>query len=237
MSEFNLPALPADMNVSDNVSTDQPFTPRIQLIHSTSKIIKEWNNADGKRPEAGEFLLGPPGQKLIGRTLNAVSLMWRDHALQVKGNEVTLESFDCPKPGHPAKNQDQEIFNKIIASKRSGDKKVQNRVGKDVLFWLPDYGVYAIYFFANTATKEAGNCVIKVEGQPKFGRFCIFTSYETPPSSSGFQWWLPEIENEMIPDGTVLPPQDQVIKEIQAFVSPSPKGEGRTSEGVDGRPR
>ena len=229
-----------EVPISNNLPVDSLFTTRLQLIHDTSKVRKEWKAENGPKPEAGDFLVGPPGAKLIGREFDAVSIFWRDHALQTRADEVTMESFDCPVRGMPPKNQDQEIFRMIEASKRSGDKKVQSRIGKDLMLWIPSEQKIVVYFLANTASREAVNaCVYDKEAKKyKFGYHVHFKSRETPPSSSGYQWWLPEIEVVGLPTAEMLPPQEILEDEFKKFIQPVPKGSGRVdNSGVDGRPR
>ena len=229
-----------EVPISNNLPVDSPFTTRLQLVHDTSKVRKEWKAENGPKPEAGDFLVGPPGAKLIGREFDALSIFWRDHALQTRGDEVTLESFDCPPRGMPPKTSDQEVFRRIEEMKRSGDKKFQSRIGKDLMLWIPAEQKIVVYFLANTAAREAGNaCIFNKETKTyKFGFHVHFKSRETPPSSNGYQWWLPEIEIIGLPTAEMLPPTEVLKDEFQKFIQPTPKGAGRVdNSGVDGRPR
>ena len=240
--------------VSDNVSIESRFTPRLQLLAALSKIRTQWNKDQGPKPEEGNFALGPPGFIFLSNQFFCVPLAWRDHALRTKGDDVLLESYNSPALGCLPKTPEEQVFNDIkmaAAAKSEADKKanIQNRTGKDVLVWVPQQaiqnspypqmskGVYGAYFLAGTATPEAENFKVN------FFKKVRVRSRQIDNRKTGFTWFVPEVE---LQDGGILEQEEMpnmVItkEEMTKFANPTAKGsdlpQATAAPGVDGRAR
>ena len=236
---------------TNNIDAKTPFTARLQLLHGPSKVRVDWNKDQGPKPDEGCFWVGPPGGAFMGLQFIAVPLAWRDHALQTKGETVMLESYNAPGLGQLPKTPDEDVFVAIKTAaankKNQVDKTLQNRVGKDVLLWIPAQkqadprwpgitsgGKFAIYYLAGTAVPEADNF------RANFGRLVTVKSHEV--NGKSFSWFVPEVtmHGDGSIDPTMLPDMAAAQDELTKFANPIAKGEAMpkpAAEGVDGRAR
>ena len=183
-------------SVSANAPTELPFTPRLQILHSLGKVIKEYQGDKANKPDEGDFWFGPPGGINLKRQFVAVPLSVRDHALSVDNSSTLAESYDCPQKGSPPKNPNQETFDRIMKSPKQmkeGNKSIFNYWGQDIFFWLPrqenfDSPNFAIYFFHSTARPVAeqtmnhkGKLILMKSGVAKSSQF----SWPTPEVYAG----------------------------------------------------
>ena len=264
MNELTLPGnneIPS--SVSTEVVTQKAFTTRLQMVHSLSKIMQEWKSEQGRKPEEGQFWLGPPGTVNLGNCFFAIPIATRSHALCIRGGEVHEESFNAPAKGSPPKSKEEEIFLEIKGrDKQVKERKEINYVGGDVLFWLPpaqhysvqgskevpynpnnvfeDYhpnGCYAIYFFNSTAAPVA-------EKAAGFRGKLVVVKRGADGKSAQFTWPLPEMfafPGTLDPTDSfhqklaIIPSQDSIKDEMTKFLNPAKPG--AKAEGVDGRPR
>lgn len=240
--------------VSNEVPIESGFIPRLQLLAALSKIRKEWDKEKGPKPEEGTFCAGPPGFIYLGNKFKMVPLAWRDHALRTQADEVMLESFNAPALGSLPKTPEEQVFNDIklaAAAKSEEDKKknVQNRVGKDVLCWIPMQtikdnpysamvkGIYAVYYLAGTALPEADNFKLHF-----FKKIVVRPRLINNPKT-GFSWHVPEVDRDG--DGILepedLPDMNVTKEEMTKFANPTAKGKDlpkpEAAAGVDGRAR
>lgn len=235
--------------VSNNVATEAAFTPRLQLLHPQSKVRVDWDKEQGPKPEEGNFWVGPPGGFFLGKSFRCIPLAWRDHALQTEGDTVTLESFNAPAFGSLPKTPEEETFAKIrsAAAKKDSKSKIQNRIGKDILLWIPKQtqadprwpglpaGKFVIYFLAGTAVPEAEN----------FRAFFFKATSVRAKEVNGrsFTWYVPEVALEG--DGSLeaeeAPDMSACKEEMQKFANPLAKGKDTPAPegaaGVDGHSR
>lgn len=237
--------LPAKINIDDsgivgttteNSPAEKPFLPRLQILYANSDVISTWDaNNDVPKPQPGTFWLGPPGGETLGTSFIGIPCAIRDHALQLKNGEVSLESFRRSSGTTPPKDKDESIFNQIENAPKQQDKKI-NRWGYDALIWIPAAKSFAIIFLHSTARPVGKDC------RTHKGQFCRFRVY-TPPSNN-YVWYIPEITpikqiDQLDPSKDTFLPQDNLLQqELVKFKNPVARGEGRENEtGVDGRPR
>ena len=232
--------------VSNNVSTEAAFTPRLQLIHGLSGVRTQWNKDSGPKPDEGNFCVGPPGFFFMGQKFFCVPLAQRDHALETKDDNVLLESFNAPGVGQMPANDAESVFLQIKSKMGTKEKGIQRRVGKDVLLWvtpqaqadprwpgLTGSGKFAVYYLAGTAVPEAENF------KRNFNRKVLVRSHQITTS---FTWYVPEVD--LHEDGSLdpseLPDLNIARDELTKFMNPVAKGDNmpkQTAEGVDGRAR
>jgi hypothetical protein len=230
-----------ESSVSSNAPTDSPFTPRIQLLHSLSQIIKEWKS-DGDKPVEGDFWFGPPGGLNLKRQIYVVPISTRDHALRYSGKSVIFESFQRQSvEAHPPRNREEEIFREIEKSpKNDVAKKQMNMWGADTLFWLPQLKTFAIYFFHSTARNVVGKFKDSSKNVNNLGKLMILSSVTI--KSSQFSWPSPEATiappfdlsdseqltlSEQIKGS--IPSPEKIKEEVTKFLNPVPQGGGRDS--------
>lgn len=223
----NLPNVPS--SVSNEVSTEPLFTTRLQIVHPNSKVLVEWDS-DDRPPSPGDLWLGPPGGTNLGSSVAASPLAQRDHALQLNGSEVALESFKRSATGSPPKDVDEEIFRKIEASPKDPTGKRMNHVGKDILFYLPEWKTFTILFFKGTARPQAAMArQYFPSDKSKNFKKCRITSQMVQGRGTQ-RWWIPVVTLDG--DGLFaaednLPTPKQLMEELTKFLNPLPKGEGR----------
>lgn len=235
----NLPDLPKTVS-EGNVDTSPLFTTRLQIISGQSKVKVDWNKDKGEPPVDGTIWFGPPGGKDLGIEIIVIPIAVRDHALQMKAGNVSLESFKAPPKIRPPQGIDEEIFRKIENNLKSKTKGIINYTGNDVLFWVIASITYrepiekfGIFFFRNTAIPEVANCKLN------FGKICRLFSDKIV--TANFTWYNPYIECLKSPKGEIpnysIPDEFKLKEELERFWNPTPQGEGREVVDPEGRPR
>lgn len=228
--------------VGASIPHTQAWLNSVQVLYPGSRIITTWTKEDGSIPPVGEFWYGNKNGTLLGKSFIAIPITFRDHALQMKGSEVTLESYkrlpqraDEFSPFPVNASQEEKDFHAIeIAPKQDG--KFLNRWGNDVLLWIPQLKVFATLYL-HSANRSCTDGYAN-----NLGKFCKLKVY-TPPSAQQTYYLM---ECRPVADISTLDPAKEIwvptdeamVEEVTKFKNPSPRNSNNNmGTGIDGRPR
>lgn len=219
--------IPGTVTVSRPQSS--PFTPRVQMLFTTSQVMTQWNKERGGKPDEGDFWLTPQNVNL-GTKFYFVPCGIRDHALQTDRTGVTKESFNTSDPE----------FQECVAI-RASNKKVEGAftyVGQDALLWLPTMKLFAVYFFSNNAARVVEG-FYKDEKTNAFG--CLHILHSGQYFSKRFNKMnkTPEVQRVtevVVGDAANNPTPEELREEIMKFRNPIVRN-ATPVPGVDGHPR
>jgi hypothetical protein len=237
------PLAKTDTDTGDDVSreierkTSGSFIPQLRIAQSSMEQVQT-----GKA-QIGEILLST-GENL-GHQAKVVIGPWRNHAIRFENmTEVGLEDFnltpnsifvapenkwvhpDGMTPGY------REILEKRIPDNNDTDNGplISNCAGHDVLFWLPDQGVFALFLVARTALSMAN---IYPLSRTNRGASALLSAV-MKSSKKGFKWQVPMLS---LSEEQFDAPSEEASKEImEQFLSPGIMHDPKSGE-TKTRPR
>lgn len=153
-ADFVSQAKYADTKALSVVTSSRNYLPRIQLMGSSSDIVKQ-----GDFPVGQFALIKNKVHQPIGKEVIMLILAWRPQATQFKPDVLN------------AYNPETDLF-KSIKARADADPQSSCGYGPNTLIWLPEQGETATFFLSNpTGRNEATNflgylgkpCVVKSE--------------------------------------------------------------------------
>ena len=143
--QFNTPAVNSDE--FNAIVSGGDFLARFQLFGSKTDAV-----AEGKIPVAHYGLVKGDDIMDLGLEVDVVIITWRSKAVQIKPEFVV---------SHTVKS---ELFQKIKAMSTVKDSGCM--YGPELLLWLPEAGVFAVYHMNSmTARREFKSTVCKLIGK------------------------------------------------------------------------
>lgn len=193
----------SNLDVFKDVSTSSAFIPYIQLMGTSSELVKE-----GKFPIGHFDLVQDKQHNDLSDNFIALIVAWRPKAMSWTGEDV-VSVFDPKDP----------MFQEIKALADTPNVMGYG-YGPEYLFWLPEQKKFATYFLANpTGRREATNfhvllgAVARVKSRLIKGKKYTWHGPQVAAYSGDIE--LPDFAaNAGIIDAFKNPPKPEVAEEV-----------------------